>query len=192
MIKDGIFSRIFIRGAILLLRAIAPVSIAYCCIRLLSPWLALQSPLWLLPIDIFAGAEALFYLIVYLPRKQYLNQSKNTYNALSTPELRRLEFLQVWDATYDGRSYISGWFSGAPFESLRREDIKDFLSCNLWNAPNRSPEDDEELEQYLEHTEEVLDWKFPPGRSKHESMKVMFEPLNVRHRPLTWYMVSKL
>ena len=60
----------------------------------------------------------------------------------------------------------------------------------MWNEIKRSPVNEDELDDHLAHTERVLNWKFPTGRSSHTSMAVTFEPLPIIHRPLVWYVVS--
>lgn len=75
---------------------------------------------------------------------------------------------------------------------MAREDVKDFLSWRLWNRVERSSEDEDEIEEYLAYTEDVLDWKFPPGKSGVKSMMVTFEPVRMMHRPILWYMVSRV
>lgn len=190
MLKDSWHARLFIRSSIWMFRSIAPLTISYCCLRILRPSSITWSSPWLYLIDAYAALETVFYLMLYLPRKYYLNRPANPYTPLSSPQQREEAFSKVWESTYDARAYISNWFYGAPVESLGREDMKDFISWSLWNETTRYPEHEEELEKYLMQTEEVLGMKFPDTETRTKSMMVTFEPLNLKHKPLLWYGVS--
>ncbi len=191
MLKDGLLTRIFIRGSILGLRAIAPVSFGYCVFRA-AGWTWTEHHILEILVDTYAIGESVFFFLVYLPRKWWLNRpALISSTSLSTPEQRKALFLKSWDATSDPRGYLSGWFKGKPIDDLRCEDVKDFISWRLWNKTKRSQEDESELTEYLTIVEEILQWKFPPGRSGKTSMAVTFEPLQMRHRPLIWYLVSQ-
>ena len=192
MLKDGLITRIFIRGSIFALRAVAPVSIGYCVCRI-AGWSWTRNNILRTLVDTYAASESVFFLLVYLPRKWWLSRpSLISQTSLSTPEQRKALFLKSWDATSEPRGYLSGWFKGVPIEDLRSEDVKDFISWRLWNNMQRSEDDEVELSEYLEVVEETLHWKFPPGRSGKTSMAVTFEPLRMRHRPLIWYLVGHI
>lgn len=189
MLKDSVSTRLFIRTSILLLRAVAPISTLYCCSRLFGwfpPWPSVLVQF----LDIYAAVESLFYLAIYCLRKRRLNRAAPYYNPLPTRAQRQAFFVKTWDATWDVHRHVSGWFYGASIETLRREDVKDFIVWGLWNRVERLPEDEEELDEYLAYTEDVLDWKFPAGKSGIKSMMVTFEPVRMMHRPLLWYTVS--
>lgn len=189
MLKDGFLSRIFIRTSIVCLRAITPLCIVYCTARV-AQWRPPFPPVyWILPIDIYAASEALFYFAVYLPRCWSLNRPAAPYNPLVTSESRKQMFENSWNSTRDLRGYLSLWFKGADVETLGREDVKDWIYWRLWNSTVRQSQDEEELEQYMSRVEKLLDMQFPEGHGKHISMNVTMEPLRMMHRPLFYYQV---
>ena len=187
MLKDSAPARLFIRASILLLRSVAPLSIAYCALRVFRPS-SLPSTKAIVVLDVWAAGESLFFLFVYLPRRIWLNRTAPAYCALPSRNARRKAFLKLWDATPDPRNYVSLWFKGVPVEALCREDVKDWLSWNMWNKTTRSLADEEELNEYLMHMQKVLKLNFPEGRSGNNSTAVTFEPVRMMHRPLIWYL----
>lgn len=190
MLKNTLLNRIFIRGSILLLRAIAPSSILYCCARLAGLYTTRRILLGAL--DVCATCESFFYLAVYLPRKWTFNRSSQVVSPLLSRSQRRELFIKSWEATSDAKLYLSKWFYMAPVERLCCEDVKDFISWRLWNRIERNMDDEDELDEYLAYTQDVLGWHFAPGRSGVKSMMVTFEPLQTMHRPLFWYLVNNV
>lgn len=190
MLKDGLLARTFIRTSILALRTVTPLSITYCVFRA-SGWIWTDRPALSLLVDVYAATESVFFLAVYLPRRWLLNRPAAPSTILESREARERLFLKTWDASPNPRKYLSGWFKGVTVEDLRCEDIKDFISWRLWNTTQRSPEHEAELEQYVSMVEEILQIKFPPGKSGKTSMAVTFEPLRMVHRPLLWYLVRR-
>ena len=186
MLQDSWRTRLFIRTSIFLLRAVAPLSIGYCSVRLIA-WQHVPSNAAIYVLDAYAGAEALFYLLVYIPRRHWLNRPALPRCPLPSREARREVFLKTWQCTPDPHAYVSLWFKTVPVEALCEEDIKDWLSWSLWNKTQRSLVDEHELHQYFTQTEEVLKHTFPKGDSGNSSSAVTFEPLHMQHRPLTWY-----
>lgn len=190
MLKDGLWTRTFIRTSILALRSVTPLSITYCVFRALG-WVWTGKRTILRLVDVYAATESVFFLVVYLPRRWLLNSPASPSTLLETPEARERLFLKSWDASPDPREYLTGWFKGVTVEDLRSEDIKDFISWRLWNTLQRSPEHEVELERYVDLVEDILQIKFPPGKSGKTSMAVTFEPLRIVHRPLLWYLVRE-
>ncbi|KAJ9604666.1 hypothetical protein H2200_010780 [Cladophialophora chaetospira] len=189
MLKDRLSMRIFIRSSILALRAVAPVSIGYCVCRA-AGWSWTDNRILGSLVDGYAAAESVFFLLVYLPRKWFLSRPAPPSTPLPTPAQRKSLFLKTWEATSDPRGYLSGWFKGAPVEELHREDVKDFFSWRMWNdQTERVGEDEAELSEYVAIAEDILQCKFPPGRSDKTCMAVTYEPLRMRHRPLIWYLL---
>lgn len=185
MFQDTFFLRSVARSATFGLRAITPLCVAYCCARFLwSP----QFDSWAL--DLYTTCESVFYFLVYLPRKWYLNRAAKPYLPVKTRDERRRLLVRTWDATPDPRAYLSLWFSGVPVERLRQEDVKDFLCLRMLHRTERSEDDDDELDEYLRYTEEVLGVNFEEGFSGVPIMAVTTEPLRILHRPLFWYLVG--
>lgn len=184
MLKDSAFNRIFIRLAILLLRSVSPLSVAYCVfVAVIRPPPPRRLP-W--PVELWLLAETVFYFVVYLPRSWWLNLPARSGPVVPRGEREEL-FERTWEVTPDPHGYISLWFKGAPPEALRREDVKDWLAWRFLNKFHGDVEDDEELEHYLKRTEEVLGIKFLPGHGQHTSMRVTIEPVRMQHRPLLYY-----
>jgi pimeloyl-ACP methyl ester carboxylesterase len=140
-------------------------------------------------LDVCAGAESLFFLCVYLPRRWILNQPAPPYSPLPTRDQRRKAFLKLWKATPDPGAYVSLWFQGVPIEAIGREDVKDWLVWNLWNKPHHTLIDERELEEYLVYTEKVLSHRFVDGHTGNVSTSVTFDPVRMMHRPLIWYIL---
>lgn len=190
MLKDSATSRFLIRLSIYALRAIAPVGILYTLLRLyqiiyyptskVSPQVVADC--WLIP-------EALFYLCIYLPRRALINRPASQYNPTPTPKDRREVLIRTWDATPDPRRYVSLYFHNAPIDALRRDDIRDWLLWRLWNKRTTAGVNLEEIEEYLTYTENVLEHQFPEGRSQYRPLAVTLEPVQMRHRPLLWYVL---
>lgn len=188
MLKDNPASRGFIRVSIFLLRSVAPLSTAYCIVRV-AGWRPFGAHIALHVVDAYAAAEVGFYLLCRL-RRWWLNRPAPKHTLTFSSAERKALFIRTWESTPNPRNYLSLWFKGAPIEDLSSDDVKDWISWRMWNEIKRSPENEEELEEYLAHLEGVLKWKFPDGRSTHTSMAVTFEPLPIIHRPLVWYIVS--
>ncbi len=140
-------------------------------------------------LDFYAGAESLFYLLVYIPRRQWLNHPAPPRSPLPSREERREAFLKTWECTPNPYAYVSLWFKGVPLEALCEEDIKDWLSWAFWNKTKRSLVDEQELDEYFMQTQRVLNHKFPGGQSGNSASAVTFEPLHMQHRPLIWYSI---
>jgi hypothetical protein len=193
MFQDTVFLRFVARAATLGIRSITPLCVGYCCARLLLSWKPdSSSPRVVDALDLYTGVESAFYLLVYLPRRWYVNRAGDPYVPVKTRAERKALLVKTWDATPNPREYLSLWFYGVPIEQLRRDDVKDFLCLRMLHRTERSAEDDDELDEYLRHTEGVLGVKFEPGRSGSRIMAVTTEPLHMLHRPLFWYFVSTL
>ena len=186
MLQDSLATRLFIRVSIFSLRAIAPLSVLYCSFRIAAPKY-LPSNIGIRALDVYAGAESLFYLLVYIPRRIWLDRAAPPCSLLHSREERQEAFLKTWECTPDPHSYVSLWFKGVPVEALCREDVKDWLHWRMWNQIERSLANEPELDGYCEQTEQILDHTFPKGHSGNSSMAVTFEPLQAMHRPLIWY-----
>lgn len=159
MLKDTLLNRVFIRSYILLLRAIAPTSILYCCARLAG--VLASRNVFVRFLDVYAVSESLSYLAIYLPRRWIFNRPAQIVNPLPSRSQRREMFIKSWGATWDARIYLSNWFYKAPLETLHREDVKDFILWRLWNRLRRDKDDGAELAEYLAYMEDVLIGNLP-------------------------------
>ncbi|RDB22886.1 hypothetical protein Hypma_009773 [Hypsizygus marmoreus] len=196
MIGNTIPEYLFIRASITALRLIAPASIvylgasAYYFSFLVSPW-----------IGAFAIAEASFYLLVYLPRKRFLQAAPTYKPPPLTRSQRRKLFLKCCAnldiiREPDGVPYPAGWFLLPASQSqLRRHDLIDWLlwslfSCSPEEAKPRKEEWKEELDEYVAKIEEQLGQKLNDGREDGvTSMRLTLDPVKMVHRPLLWYSI---
>jgi hypothetical protein len=94
---------------------------------------------------------------------------------------------------------ISGWFYGAPIETLKRDNIIDwilwaFYAADVDRDADREMISDhwhEEIDEFVTRIEKIAGRTFAPGRNKHvKTMRVTFDPVVALHRPLLWYFVS--
>ncbi|ETN39813.1 uncharacterized protein HMPREF1541_06039 [Cyphellophora europaea CBS 101466] len=194
MLKDSRTNRFLIRLSIFALCAIAPISVIYIVVRLLVTPSGYGAP-FLFMLDAYMLAEALFFLLVHLPRKWWINRPAAPYAPLKTRAQRREMLVRSWDATPEPRRYVQMYFYGAPVESLGREDVKRWLRWRLWGRYSlhggKETEglmvDEGELEEYVQYTEEVLGHEFPEGATGNEGLVVREEPVRLVRRPLMWY-----
>lgn len=182
MIKNTFLDLLFIRASIFSLRSIAPLSIFYTGIR------ALGYSFIPLPLEIAAFIESFFYFFVSLPLQLHYDNSK----AIAKPrsrEDRRALFERSWNSLTDHDAFVSTWFKGASHQDLRRSDLKDFFAWVFLNKSAAMPEDDEELEEYIQKSEQRLGVSFKPGRSKFKPVRSSIDPLNIHHKSFFFYLV---
>lgn len=114
-----IFSRIFAWY----FQSIAPLSIGYCIVVTfnLLPFQRLPTALeaWLL-------AESLFFLAVYLPMSHAVHGVALKVDA-STRSQRRDLFNKCISTITNPVRYVSLWHRGAPIESIRRDNVKEWI-----------------------------------------------------------------
>lgn len=195
MLKDSLTTRLLIRLCILALTAIGPLSILYILLRLLAPpYSGLGAPPSVLVLDAYCLAEALFLLLVYLPRKWWINRPAAPYAPLKTREQRREMLQRTWDATPDPRRDVEMYFYGVPLEELRRGDVRRWLLWRVWGkvggeADRQVLVDEAELEEYVRYSEDVLGYRFEDGDGGFQSMAVTVEPVGMARRPLLWYAI---
>lgn len=188
MLKDGPVNAALIRLSIFALRAVAPVSLFYTALRLYQFATCASCTIsyqW--TADIWLFSEALFFLTVYLPRRFIINMPSAPYMPLATRKARRDVLIKTWDSTPDPHRYLSLYFYGTPVAELSRGDVKEWLVWRLWNQRSGASLDPDELEEYLQYTEDVLQHHFRKGPSEHKSMAVTLDPVRMVHRPLLWY-----
>ena len=190
MLQDSPLNRIFIRVSIFALRAIAPACSIYTGARVCGFFprpSSRQAQLIITALDTYAIAETVFYFLVHLPRKWWLNRAAAPHNPLPTRHQRRQTLEKTWGATPDPRLYLSGWFKWTDVGKIHSEDVKDWLYWRLWNSRDRHPSAEDELESYAAITEKAIGVTFPTGHGPHKSMAVTFEPVRMQHRPLFYY-----
>ncbi|TBU35374.1 hypothetical protein BD311DRAFT_734645 [Dichomitus squalens] len=177
---------VFIRLSIFALQLITPLSIAYMCASwyykhaLYSPWIA-----------IYAGLEASFYLLVFVPRNRLL-QKAATHPPLPSREEREALFAKCFAQLRD-ETYATGWFYFVDSKLIRRENLLDWLSWAFFGThPDGLHEEwAEEIEGYLRNIEQLLGHKTEDGRDHTvRAIKVSLDPVVTAYRPLLWYLIG--
>jgi hypothetical protein len=139
-------------------------------------------------LQIIAIPEVIFYVLVYIP-KYHLCQRPAIHPPIQPQEQRRKIFQKCYEHISDPEHYLSIWFQNAPLTSIRRENVKEFYAWALFNKSSWGPDEDEELEGYVEKMEELLGWKLQAGRGPAKPLRLTTDPVNILHRPLLWYLV---
>jgi hypothetical protein len=111
-------------------------------------------------LEAWLALEAVFYLLVYLPRKNYL-QTVVTHPAASRDGRRRL-FWRCHSNIPDPDRYLTKWFRDAPVAEIIRENVEDFFRWAFLNSGKTDPAYDEELEEYIGEMEKLLGRKLEP------------------------------
>jgi len=183
MIGTSSLEYLFIRVCIFVLHWIAPLSVLLCAVLLTTrPTVPLALAAWLI-------LETAFYLLVYLPRKYYL-QRPALHPELVPPEDRRRLFYRCLKSIPDPDQYLSKWFMDSPAWEIKTENIHEFLRWAFLNTQDVNEEQEQEINEYTEATENLVGRSFAPGRGSAKSLRLTFDKVNMLHRSLFWYLVS--
>lgn len=185
MIGTSFWEYVFIRACIFLLHKFVPLLILCLILTLVLDHNAHRLILFL---EILSIAEVAFYVLVYIP-KYRLYQRPARHPPVTNREARRHVFLQGHESLVDPEQYLSKWFNKAPLSDIRRENVKEFYCWAFLNRGIWGPADEEELDEYVDKTEELLGRKLAPGRGPATPLRLTIDPVNILHRPLLWYMV---
>ncbi|RTE77577.1 hypothetical protein BHE90_007948 [Fusarium euwallaceae] len=185
MAGTSLWDYIFIRTCIFLLHLVAPLSVVYSLASLLVR-LPFQLPREL---RAWLALEALFYLAVYLPLKEYLQRAAKHPVPPCRADRRKL-FLQCHNNVPDPAQYLRKWFRGAPASEIKRDNVKDFFQWAFLNTGEHDPAYDEELEEYTQEMERLLGRKLELGRGNAKCLRLTLDKVEMLHRSLTWYLVS--
>jgi len=139
-----------------------------------------------LRVEFITIPEAIFYLLVYLPRRRILQKPYLRGPNLSDKERREL-FRTCLDSTPDIEYCVRNWFRGAPVKEIKTEDVREWLSWNFWNMPSRAVPDPVELGDYVYAIEQKLGYDFQHGQGPHRAIRPTVDTLNMKHRPLFYY-----
>jgi hypothetical protein len=184
MIGISTWDYVFIRTCIFLLRLIAPLSVIYSLVSCL-----IHFPFYIPHVlEVWLNLEAVFYLLVYLPRKNYL-QAVVTHPAAGRDDRRRL-FQRCHSNIPDPDRYLTKWFRDAPVAEIKRENVKDFFRWAFLNSGEPDPAYDEELGEYIGEMEKLLGRKLEPGRGDAQCLRLTLDKVEMSHRSLLWYLVS--
>jgi hypothetical protein len=79
-----------------------------------------------------------------------------------------------------------------PNSDIKRENVHEWILWAMFESTpeHASPEWDEEINEYISIVEESLGRKLEPGRTPGvQSLRLSFDPIQMLHRPLIWYIV---
>jgi hypothetical protein len=91
-------------------------------------------------------------------------------------------------------------------QGLARENVKEFFEWALLNRgtesedelvrraqedPETKIEEEAELKEYVDGMETMLGRPILPGRGPAKSLRLTIDEVNMRHRPVVWYIVSQ-
>ncbi|KAL9608539.1 MAG: hypothetical protein Q9167_006632 [Letrouitia subvulpina] len=182
MIGQSRSAYVFIRTFIFFLRSIAPFSIVYWSLRVTILPEDRHLSFWL---EFVAAAEALFYFLVFLP-KRYFFQKPAVHPAVLAPLERRELFRKCLDTIPDTKEFVR-LGSREPSDEVRRDNVKEWLCWAFLNKATWNADEDEELDEYLEEIEHLLGEELPPGRGQVQSLRITLDKFHTLHRPLIWY-----
>ncbi|KAF2998469.1 hypothetical protein E8E13_002186 [Curvularia kusanoi] len=202
MIGTSIPQYIFIRLCIFALRLITPLSIFYVSFSLAEHPTSAGGRFLLT----WSVIEAAFWPLVYIPRKRAL-QAAAQHPPLLEKEERKALFWKIWDYIPHPEYYISRWFLGARPGEVRRDNVKEFFEWALLNRgtetedelvrraqedPEAKIEEEAELKEYVDGIETMLGRPLLPGRGPAKSLRLTIDEVNMRHRPVVWYLIVML
>ena len=185
MIGTSFPQYLFIRTCIFLLHYFSPLVIVALVLALVFDHSAYRLLLFL---EVVSIVEVIFYVLVYIPKYRLL-QKPAVQPPVSPPEERRKLFNKCNENTADPERSLSKWFNNAPISSIRRENVKEFLSWAFLNRAAWGPEEEEELNEYVDRYEVLLGRKLGNGKGPVTPLRVTIDPVNILHRPLLWYLV---
>lgn len=185
MLGLALWDYLFIRTCIVALHSIAPISIIYTLLSVAVP-LPVYPPLFL---QVWLALEAIFYVIVYLPLREYLQRAAKHPAPLCRDERREL-FWRCHNNIPDPIVYLRKWFRGAPEADIKRENVKEFFRWAFLNTADHDLAHDEELEEYAKEMEKLLGREIEPGRGSAKCLRLTLDRVEMMHRSLTWYLVS--
>lgn len=176
---------IFIRTSIFLLHLVAPFSVIYS----LASWLS-RFPFHVPHVlEVWLAFETSFYLLIYLPRKAYLQAAATHPTAACRNDRQRL-FWHCHGNIPDPDRFLTKWFRDAPAAEIKRDNVKEFYRWALLNTAEPDPAYDEELEYYVGEMEKSLGRILEPGRGNAKCLRLTLDNVEMLHRSLIWYLVS--
>lgn len=79
----------------------------------------------------------------------------------------------------------------APASEIKWENVKEFFRWAFLNTRVPNTVDDEELDEYVKEMEKLLGRRIEPGRGNAKCLRLTLENVDMLHRSLTWYLVSR-
>jgi hypothetical protein len=193
MIGNSTIEYIILRAFILFLHNIAPTSLLYSALLIVS-FLLDQNPYAYrlpFPTEVWLLSEAAFYTVVFLPYERYLQRAAIHPEPLSTEERAKL-FGRCNINVSDPEKYIRQWLLGAKVNDIKRENVKEFIRWAFWNTGDVLQRDEDEVEDYLIALEKLLGRSIQHGKGSAKSLRLTLDKVNCSHRSLFWYLVRPL
>jgi len=189
MIGTSTIEYIILRACILFLHNIAPTSLLYSALFLVSFLLDQNPHAYRLPfpIEVWLLSEAAFYTVVFLPYESYLQRAAIHPEPLSQEERANL-FARCNINVSDPEKYIRQWLLGANVNDIKRENVKEFIRWAFWNAGDVLQRDEDEVEDYVRALEKLLGRSIPHGKGSAKSLRLTLDKVNCSHRSLFWYL----
>lgn len=179
---------LFVRGAILLLRLVAPACFVYVGYVTVNGHL---DEIWLRALYFYAIIETAFFFCIFWPLRNHL-QDPATHPEQLSKEDRDLLLKRCSDTITDPEVYLQNWFHGSALGQIRRENLKEFLLWAFWGTTNADDVSKEELDDCVTSLESTFGQRIVPGRGTAKSLRVTMDEVGAIHRPLIWYMVVGL
>ncbi|KZT09341.1 uncharacterized protein LAESUDRAFT_742136 [Laetiporus sulphureus 93-53] len=180
------FAYIRMRAAVLALRLITPLSVAYivfyyflCAFS--SSWLA-----W------YTLAETLFFFGVYVPRS-FLLQKEAQFPLPPSRQERQMLFTRSlpYFCTTDT---ATGWFyANDPVAKIKKGNLKELLLWAFFNSDLNGLQEEwkQELDEYVAQVEKVIGHELPDGRNDDMKCKAFTrQTVRMTHRPLLLYLMT--
>ncbi|KAK2596840.1 hypothetical protein N8I77_012730 [Diaporthe amygdali] len=144
----------------------------------------LPPPFWLL-----LPVEGLYYFFILRPFERRLSHSARhpPYDVD-----RKALFQRCLDNVPDPERYLSLWALGAHPDDIKRDNVRDFLLWAFFDRDSLTPEIEDELEEYISRTEELLGRPLAPGRGRATPMRLTFDHVHTRYRSVAWYITVGL
>ena len=157
-------------------------------------FLLLLAPFLFLPFVLFLPLVLTGYWTLeaaWFVHRWYLRYRQEPYTDPPPNPDRRIHmerFLRLKeDCVPDFRAYLAQWFRGADPNSIRRENVREFVRYGFYGTVDGplAAEEEAEIEWWLGEVERVWAIKIPEGRAEGlRFMRHMREPLRTFHQPL--------
>ncbi|KAK8066185.1 hypothetical protein PG997_012932 [Apiospora hydei] len=139
-------------------------------------------------IEVYGLIEILWYFIWFLPFKARLQRPGMPMSPTTRAQRKKL-IANILKNVPDVRLFVRKWFCYAHIDQIYRDNVKDWLAWALFarDSKDLSPEEWDELDEYVDEAQEVAGLDLPPGRADGKPMRLNLEPVEMYHRPLLWY-----
>lgn len=141
----------------------------------------------------YLAVEGLFYLWSKL-RLRHVSKLWEIVPDSSRLPIHFERFLQLRDV-FCIREFLSGWFMGAPVETILRGNAEEFVAygfhCRLLHQ--LSEPEQANIRGFLDDVERAWGFRFAPGYDPHlPFMCHLWEPLRAYHKPLVLFALTEL